>query len=129
MKCKICNTENQSCFSSKLLNKYEVEYFHCSKCAFLQTEEPYWIEEAYDESINISDTGVMSRNLSLSQISTIVINIYFDKKKAFLDFAGGYGVFTRLMRDIGFNFYWEDKYSSNLVARGFEYKKNIILSC
>lgn len=25
------------------------------------------------------------------------------------------------MRDIGFDFYWNDPYSKNLVARGFEY--------
>jgi hypothetical protein len=29
--------------------------------AFLQNEEPYWLEEAYSESINISDTGYLQR--------------------------------------------------------------------
>jgi len=38
-----------------------------------------------------------------------------------LDYAGGYGVFVRLMRDIGFDFYWQDKYTENLFVRGFEY--------
>ncbi len=38
----------------------------------------------------------------------------------FLDYAGGYGVFTRLMRDIGFDFYWHDPYTQNLFANGFE---------
>ena len=123
MNCKICNQNNQSIFSGNILNKHSIEYYHCSNCGFLQTEEPYWMEEAYDESINISDTGIISRNLGLSQISTIIINIYFNKNGFFLDFAGGYGVFTRLMRDIGFNFYWNDKFSPNLVARGFEYKE------
>lgn len=123
MNCKICGRNNQSVFGGKILNKYSIEYYHCSNCGFLQTEEPYWMEEAYDESINTSDTGIISRNLSLSQISTIIINLFFNKNGSFVDFAGGYGVFTRLMRDIGFNFYWSDKFSSNLVARGFEYKE------
>nr|MBP9120701.1 class I SAM-dependent methyltransferase [Ignavibacterium sp.] len=35
-------------------------------------------------------------------------------------YAGGYGVFTRLMRDIGFDFYWHDPYTQNLFANGFE---------
>lgn len=43
----------------------------------------------------------------------------FDRNGRFLDTAGGYGIFTRLMRDIGFDYYWEDEYSPNLVARGF----------
>ena len=36
--------------------------------------------------------------------------------------GGGYGIFTRLMRDIGFDFYWNDPHSTNLLARGFETK-------
>ena len=121
MNCKICNKNNEVIFNGKVLNKYNIEYFHCTNCGFLQTEEAYWLEEAYTESINLSDTGIMSRNINLSKLSTVLIYVFFDKNKKFLDFAGGYGIFTRLMRDIGFDFYWNDKYSSNLVARGFEY--------
>lgn len=124
MKCKICKKENNSLFTAKILNKYKVQYYYCEKCGFLQTEEPYWLDEAYRESINISDTGMMSRNLNLAKNTTNVINIFFDRSAKFLDFAGGYGIFTRLMRDIGFDFYWNDKYSENLVARKFEYASN-----
>jgi 2-polyprenyl-3-methyl-5-hydroxy-6-metoxy-1,4-benzoquinol methylase len=28
---------------------------------------------------------------------------------------------TRMMRDLGFDFYWQDKYCSNLLAQGFEH--------
>lgn len=123
MKCKICVQENKSIFSGKVLNKYHVEYYFCENCGFLQTEEPYWLKEAYNDSINISDTGIMKRNLNLSQLTTIIINLFFDRNGVFLDFAGGYGIFTRLMRDIGFDFYWNDKFSVNLVARKFEYSQ------
>jgi len=34
-------------------------------------------------------------------------------------------VFVRLMRDIGFDFYWYDKYTQNLFARGFEYNETM----
>ena len=121
MKCKICDRENDSIFSAKIFNKYIVKYYACPHCGFLQTEEPYWLEEVYSESINVSDTGIMSRNIQLSKLSSVLLYFFYDKNKMFLDFAGGYGIFTRLMRDIGFNFYWNDKYSENLVARGFEY--------
>jgi hypothetical protein len=92
-----------------ILNKYDIKYYHCVNCGFLQTEESYWLNEAYDESINISDTGIMSRNIHLSKITTLILYFFFDKNNKFLDFAGGYGIFTRLMRDIGFDFYWSDK--------------------
>jgi len=120
MKCKICNQENKSIFSGIILNKYNIKYYHCSHCKFMQTEEPYWLDEAYKESINASDTGYMQRNLNLSKKLTILLSLVFNKNDSFLDYAGGYGVFARLMRDIGFNYYWDDKFTTNLFARGFE---------
>lgn len=126
MTCKVCNKENNSIFSGIILNKYNIKYYHCDNCGFLQTEEPYWIEESYAESINISDTGYMQRNLNLSKKLTILLSILFEKDAKFLDYAGGYGVFVRLMRDIGFDFYWDDKFTSNLFARGFEYNQQFI---
>lgn len=122
MKCKICASESKSIFNAKILNKYDINYYHCSNCGFLQTEDPYWLNEAYEESINLSDTGIMKRNLHLSKIASIVIFFFFKHNEKFVDFAGGYGIFTRLMRDIGFDFYWHDLYTTNLLARGFEYK-------
>jgi hypothetical protein len=38
-----------------------------------------------------------------------------------LDYGGGTGLFTRLMRDIGYNYFWHDPYTENLFSRGFEY--------
>jgi hypothetical protein len=37
-----------------------------------------------------------------------------------LDEAGGYGILVRLLRDIGVDARWNDKYCENLLARGFE---------
>lgn len=121
MTCKICLQPTNQIFTSKILNKYDIKYYHCEHCGFLLTEEPYWLEEAYGESINVSDTGYMQRNLNLSAKLTVLLSLYFDENATYLDYAGGYGVFVRLMRDIGFDFRWADKYTSNLFAREFEY--------
>jgi len=122
MKCKICSQDNKKIFNSKILSKYDIEYFHCENCGFLQTEEPYWLEEAYAESINVSDTGYMVRNLFYANRLAILLFLTFGKKGRFLDYAAGYGVFVRLMRDIGFDFYWDDKYTKNLFSSGFEWE-------
>lgn len=124
MKCKICDSTTENIFSGKILNKYDVKYFHCKNCNFLSTEEPYWLDEAYAESINTADTGIMMRNNTLAVVASIIIYHLFDKDAKFLDYAGGYGIFTRLMRDNGFDFCWHDPHTENLVARGFEYKKD-----
>lgn len=120
MTCKICNNQSKQLFNGVILNKYDIKYYHCENCGFIQTEEPYWLDEAYSESINVSDTGYMQRNLQLSSKLTILLSFFFDKNAQYLDYAGGYGVFVRLMRDIGFDFYWDDKFTTNLFARGFE---------
>jgi len=122
MKCKICSNETYNIFSTKILNKYNIKYYYCDYCGFLQTEEPYWLKEAYNNSISITDTGIISRNITSSKITAVVLYFLFKKFNNFLDFGGGYGIFTRLMRDIGFDFYWYDPHSINLLARGFETK-------
>jgi hypothetical protein len=43
-----------------------------------------------------------------------------DPEARCLDHGGGHGVFVRLMRDLGLDFRWSDKYAENLYARGFE---------
>lgn len=118
--CKICGSNSSHAFTSKVLNKYDVKYFKCRNCDYLFTEEPYWLDEAYKSPINISDTGIMSRNIFFSKIVSSIIYFCFDKSAKYLDYAGGYGIFTRLMRDIGFDFYWHDDFTTNLLARGFE---------
>jgi hypothetical protein len=120
--CRICSSQSQERFKAKILSKHGISYYFCENCGFLQTEAPFWLEEAYDESINLSDTGFLLRSLALAEIVSVVIYFLFDKSGRHLDFAGGHGLFTRRMRDIGFDFFWSDKYTANLLARGFEYR-------
>lgn len=124
MNCRICSSDTKIAFREKVLNKHNVVYYQCNNCGYLFTEEPYWLNEAYESAINISDTGIIYRNTQFSKICSVIIDIYFNRHQKFLDYAGGYGLFTRMMRDIGFDFYWIDKYSENLLSRGFEYNEN-----
>lgn len=103
-----------------LLSKFNVNYFRCNSCGFIQTEKPYWLAEAYSSAISNLDVGLFSRNIYLSRVTRAVIGLFFDKKARFLDYGGGYGIFVRLMRDKGFDFYRYDKYCENLFARQFD---------
>ena len=119
--CRVCKSTVSKKFSSNVLQKYSVEYFQCSRCEYIQTENPYWLEEAYNSPINVSDTGMIMRNLWFRNVAATTIFFLFDYKGKFLDYGGGYGVFVRLMRDVGFDFYWHDKHTENLFAKGFEF--------
>ena len=107
-------------FRHPVLGRYDVQYFQCGTCGLLQTETPYWLEEAYASAIACADTGIVARNIYLSRVAAAVFWRLFRGQGSFLDAAGGYGLFTRLMRDIGFDCYWSDPHAQNLVARGFE---------
>ncbi|MCJ7552618.1 MAG: class I SAM-dependent methyltransferase [Ignavibacteriaceae bacterium] len=125
MNCKICNSSAPLVFKEKVLKKYDVEFYQCDKCGFLFSEEPYWIEEAYGNAITYSDSGIILRNIQFSKICSVTIDLFFNRKDRFLDYAGGYGLFTRMMRDYGFDFYWTDKYCENLFAKGFEHDEKV----
>ncbi len=103
-----------------VLKRHPVQYFRCEKCSFVQTEEPYWLDEAYAEAVSALDVGAVSRNLRLAPIAQALIKRLFNPSGQFIDYGGGTGLFVRLMRDAGFDFFWFDKFAQNVFARGFE---------
>jgi len=103
-----------------VLKMYEVAYFRCESCGFIQTEEPYWLGEAYSSAIARQDVGIMFRNMTNCDVTTALLNLVLPETVDAVDFGGGHGVFVRMMRDRGFNFYWSDRYASNDYAPGFE---------
>lgn len=120
MNCKICNALTEEFSVKKVLGKYEVKYFQCTSCRFIQTEEPYWLNEAYDNAITKLDIGLVYRNEYLVPIVSTIINSFYKDKSPYLDYGGGYGLFVRMMRDRGFDFYRQDIYCENLFARHFD---------
>ncbi|MDB5249668.1 MAG: hypothetical protein JWQ40_4062 [Segetibacter sp.] len=86
----------------------------------MQTEEPYWLEEAYTSAITALDIGLLHRNISLTPVTISLISNVFNRSGKFIDYGGGYGIFTRMMRDKGFDFYRYDIYCENLFAKHFD---------
>lgn len=122
--CPVCNSSLEFEFNSIVLNKYKVDYHRCKKCELLQTEKPYWLDEAYTDPISILDTGLVDRNITLAKKLAVLLHFEFDDNFSFVDDAAGFGLLVRLMRDYGFNFYWNDKFCQNIFAKGFEISKN-----
>lgn len=118
--CKICGSKREKIFTKGILGKYNVSYHKCLSCGFLQTEKPHWLKESYSSAITATDIGLVNRNITFSNIVEDIIYKHFDKNAKFLDYAGGYGLFTRIMRDKGFDFYHEDKYCENIFAKHFD---------
>jgi hypothetical protein len=122
MKCKICLEHAERFDSAMVLGKYLANFYRCQKCGFIQVDNPLWLIEAYIEPVNSSDVGMVDRTLRLSQLTNAVISVYFDRSGKFVDYGGGYGLFTRIMRDRGLDFFWYDKYCKNIFAPNYSVK-------
>ncbi len=119
--CRLCASPVCFLFSRQVLHIPNVSYFQCSRCELVQTSRPTWLELAYKESISRFDVGAVARVRSLVAPTASVIELLGEKRvRSFLDFGGGTGLFTRWMRDRGYDFHWTDPHTANVYARGFE---------
>lgn len=119
MKCKICHSESVQFDEAKVLNKYPITYYRCPHCGFIQTEEPFWLDEAYSDAILDADIGLLGRNYNFSHVVSAILKLCLPDAETFLDYGGGRGIFVRLMRDMGFSFEWYDKYCQNIFSPQF----------
>lgn len=124
--CRICGGEAKLHFRAKVLRMHDGGYRYCATCDYIFAEDPHWLDEAYTDAIVKTDTDIAVRNVLTALRLAAILYFAFDDhgKGIYADVAGGYGLLTRLMRDLGFNYYWSDPYASNLFARGFEYSSS-----
>lgn len=118
--CLICRSASDSFAHATIMGKYDIEYFRCRDCHFIQTEDPYWLNEAYDDAIVLSDVGLIARNERFARITDRLLRFVYPRAFYCLDYGGGYGMFTRMMRDRGHHFLHRDPYCKNLFASGLE---------
>lgn len=115
--CRLCNGSLIKRFSLKVLHKYNVRYYECEQCHSLQTEEPYWLEEAYKGNLSNLDTGAAQRNLDNLAACYIICKLF--KIKNVIDIGGGDGLLCRLLRDYEINCFVKDKFAKPTYAQGF----------
>src|SRR5436309_15018204 len=108
MRCRICTRESDFFATAVVLGKHEVQYFKCGHCGFVQTEKPFWLDEAYATAIAEIDIGPINRALVMSEKTSALVLSFFDAHAKFVDYGAGYGIFVRRMRDIGLDFYYYD---------------------
>jgi hypothetical protein len=116
--CRLCGANSVAKFRLTVLDRFEVQYFECANCGSLQTEEPYWLTEAYGQSnLGYSDAGAAQRvliNCSFVALFTRLMRLH-----TALDFGGGDGLLCRLLRDRGLDAYTIDTVSLPSYAQPF----------
>lgn len=119
--CIVCNSKVEKLIRDSIMSKYTIDYYFCDSCYCIYTEEPFWLEESYVDPITYYDTGIMLRNVSVCEKLMLIFNKNFENNIKVVDYGGGYGILTRMLRDRGVDAYWSDIFSDNLLASGFEY--------
>jgi hypothetical protein len=120
MLCKLCESATEYFGAQRILQAFDARYLRCTRCGFVFVEQPTWLEKAYELPIAAADTGIVVRNLRFADLVGALIDLALPDAGQFLDFGGGAGLFVRLMRDRGYNFYRQDKYCDNIFATGFD---------
>lgn len=118
-KCTICGSDTTLIFVVEIQNRLKANLHRCVNCGFAFYPDQDWIRGSFSEELNSLDVGSVDRVLLASDFLTEFI---FSEKLAsnkFLDYGGGYGLQTRILRDRGFN--WEnfDPYTAPLFSRDF----------
>lgn len=118
--CRCCGRPAEAIFTSTVLGR-TVSYYECAHCHYVQTEQPSWLDEAYADALNTTDTGIVRRSARTTRIVAGVMTMLGCLHEPMLDFAGGSGLLVRMLRDLGVDARWHDPHCANVFARGFEH--------
>ena len=117
--CRLCGSPSKLSFNKKILSKYEIGYYLCENCGSLQTEEPYWLDEAYNPLNERFDTGQLVRIFYNAVFLKAILTHLNLLNCRLIDYGCGSGLLTRFMRDIGVDAWGFDSYSAPRLSIGF----------
>lgn len=117
IECRLCGGLSEKKFNHKVLAKYDVNYFQCRSCEGIQTEPPYWLSEVYTTDVQPEDENYLSRNLNVAWIVQFLLkHLKTRNDPVVLDFGGGLGLVSRLLRENGVNAFNYDTYTDSPFA-------------
>jgi hypothetical protein len=117
-------------FSRTIKGRLTIRYYQCETCSHLQTETPAWLEQTYKEATFELDVGMADRSIWTAQTTAaLALKLGIGPEEVCIDWGAGTGLFTRLCRDYGLNFFHHDPYSENVFARGFEFQETAVRPC
>ena len=107
-------------FSTASILDFSATYSICLNCSSVQVDNPKWIDESHSKAISNLDTGLVTRCVSAGRMISTLLFLEGKKQSKGIDWGGGTGLLTRLLRDQGFDVKSYDKYASADHAEGFE---------
>lgn len=114
--CPVCATSTEAFDRAVVMGRFDATYVRCPRCGLVSTPETPWLEEAYSSAIHLADSGLLRRAGRMSRLTAAIIRFEGIREGRFLDWAGGYGVFTQLMRDRGLDYWHHDDFAQPVFA-------------
>ena len=111
-------------YQKTILRKHSENLFECSNknCGHLRFVGVHWLDEAYSSAIASLDTGAVRRCLSIRKTLYLLLFCIYGfaiKNIKMVDYGGGAGLLSRLLRDVGVDCYSYDKYAGNVYCSAF----------
>lgn len=116
--CRVCHTGTVPFDRGQVLGHVDVTYHRCPACGLVMALDPTWLDEAYGSAIAKLDIGLLDRCQILANVTATVLRTERLRGGRFMDWAGGYGTLTRLLRDRGYDFAHSDPLAANVFAEG-----------
>lgn len=117
--CPVCDSVMDPFDRAVVMERYDATYHRCPRCGLVAARETPWLEEAYTHAIHDADSGLLRRNRKLARLTAAVVRSEGLRGGRYLDWAGGYGVFTEIMREKGYDFWHHDDFADPVFARRF----------
>lgn len=118
--CRLCGGAPRPWGRKTVRGRHAVSYGLCTMCGSLQTEPPYWLDEAREHGTAGLNTAAAQRCFDLVQETATLLDLLgFPKTASCVDVAAGTGLYARMMRDRGFNFLAQDDRTTPYYMDGF----------
>lgn len=116
--CRFCSSQ-VNFFSKATVFRQEAGFDFCQTCGSVQITDVPWLEEAHFGGIVDTDTGAAMRSIDIARNFTLFMHLEKKFSTMGIDYGGGSGLLTRLLRDRGFRCLSFDPYANQFFASGF----------
>ena len=102
------------------------ELYSCSECEFAFYPDQNWITQSFSDELNSLDIGSTDRTLIAADYLGVLLNSQKLRDGSFLDYGGGYGLLSRIMRDRGFSFKSYDPFTKQIFPTSSQTNNNLL---
>lgn len=123
-RCRLCSGTLTYTWTLKTLKQYYANYFECNDCHSLLVINPFWLSEAYQKEDELAltanpDQGRFGRNFTTYlYIQALTHSGLIRKSHNIVDFGGGYGLLTAMLRQSGYDAWTFDEYIDKPLLSG-----------